>query len=136
MLRVDVFSKKGQFHLVPVYVHHTVAKLLPDRAIVQGKNESEWTLIDDGFQFLFSLYSNDFVRIQQKGKAPILGYYSSCHRGTGSLNLWAHDRSLQVGKGGMIESIGVKTALSIEKFNVDVLGNRYPAPMEIRRALA
>lgn len=136
MLRVDVFSKKGQFHLVPVYVHHAVGKALPNRAIVQSKDEAEWTLVDDSFQFLFSLYSNDFVRIQQKGKAPILGYYSSCHRGTGNLNLWAHDRSLHVGKGGMVEGIGVKTALTIEKFNVDVLGNRYPAPMETRRGLA
>ncbi|XXG31947.1 MAG: hypothetical protein WJ306_05085 [Ferrovum myxofaciens] len=33
----------------------------------------------------------------------------------------------------MTESIGLKTALSIEKFNVDVLGNRYPAPPEERR---
>ena len=113
-----------------------MGKALPNRAIVQSKDEAEWTLVDDSFQFLFSLYSNDFVRIQQKGKAPILGYYSSCHRGTGNLNLWAHDRSLHVGKGGMVEGIGVKTALTIEKFNVDVLGNRYPAPMETRRGLA
>jgi CRISPR-associated endonuclease Csn1 len=136
MLRVDVFTKVGKFHLVPIYVHHTVAKVLPDRAIVQGKDEDEWTLIDDSFDFCFSLHSNDLVRIQQKGKSAILGYYSSCHRGTGNINLWAHDRSLQVGKDGMVEGIGVKTALSIEKFNVDVLGNRYPAPPEKRRDLA
>jgi CRISPR-associated endonuclease Csn1 len=36
MLRVDVFrhKKDGKFHLVPVYVHHAVAKELPNRAIV------------------------------------------------------------------------------------------------------
>jgi CRISPR-associated endonuclease Csn1 len=136
MLRVDVFTKVGKFHLVPIYVHHTVAKVLPDRAIVQGKDEDEWTLIDDSFDFCFSLHSNDLVRIQQKGKSAILGYYSSCHRGTGNINLWAHDRSLQVGKDGMVEGIGVKTALSIEKFNVDVLGHIYPAPPEKRRDLA
>jgi len=136
MVRVDVFAKAGKFHLVPVYVHHTVAKVLPDRAIVQAKDEAEWTLIDDSFEFCFSLHPNDLVQVQQKGKSAILGYYSSCHRGTGNINLWAHDRSLQVGKDGMIEGIGVKTALSIEKFNVDVLGNRYPAPPEKRRDLA
>ena len=37
---------------------------------------------------------------------------------------------------GMIEGIGVKTALSLEKFHVDVLGNIYPAPPEKRRGLA
>ena len=135
MLRVDVFNKAGKFHLVPVYVHHRVTGL-PNRAIVAFKDEEEWTLVDDSFQFCFSLYPNDFVRIQQKGKTAISGYYASCHRGTGNLNVWAHDRNQQVGKDGMIEGIGVKTALSLEKFNVDVLGNRYPAPPEQRRDLA
>lgn len=36
----------------------------------------------------------------------------------------------------MIEGIGVKTALALEKFHVDVLGNFYPAPPEQRRDLA
>jgi CRISPR-associated endonuclease Csn1 len=136
MLRSDVFTKAGKFHLIPVYVHHAVAKKLPNRAIVQSKDEDEWTVIDENFTFCFSLYPNDLVRVQQKNKAPIIGYYSSCHRGTGNINLWAHDRNQQIGKDGMIEGIGVKTALSVEKFNVDVLGNIFPAPPEKRRDLA
>jgi CRISPR-associated endonuclease Csn1 len=136
MLRVDVFTKAGKFHLVPVYVHHSAAKMLPDRAIVAFKDEPEWTLIDDSFSFFFSLYPNDLVRIQQKSKDAILGYYSSCHRGTGNLNVWAHDRNKNVGKDGILEGIGVKTALMLEKFNVDVLGNIFPAKPEPRRGLA
>ena len=136
MLRADVFTKAGKFHLVPVYVHHAATGTLPDRAIVQSKDEEEWTLIDESFEWRFSLYPNDLIRIQQKGKPALTGYYGSCHRGTGNVNLWAHDRSQQVGKDGMIEGIGVKTALSLEKFHVDVLGNIYPAPMEPRRGLA
>ena len=136
MLRVDVFTKAGKFHLVPVYVHHTVVKELPNQAIVQAKDEAEWTLIDDSFAFCFSLHPNDLVRVVQKGKESILGYYSSCHRGTGNLNIWAHDRNKLVGKEGIIEGIGVKTALSLEKFNVDVLGNIYLAQKEERRGLA
>lgn len=136
MLRVDVFTKAWRFYLVPVYVHHAVAKVLPNRAIFGGKDEAEWTLMDESFSFHFSLYPNDFVRIQQKGKTAIQGYYASTHRGTGNINLWVHDRNLSVGKEGSIEGIGVKTALSLEKFNVDVLGNLYPAPPEKRRDLA
>lgn len=136
MLRVDVFTKAGKFHLVPVYVHHSTAKELPDRAIVAFKDEAEWTQIDDSFAFRFSLYPNDLIRIQQKGKEPLLGYYGSCHRGTGNLNIWAHDRNQLIGKDGLIEGIGVKTALSLEKFHVDVLGNIYPAPPEPRGGLA
>jgi len=135
MLRVDVFTKAGKFHLVPVYVHHKVTGL-PNRAIVAFKDEEEWTLIDDSFAWCFSLYPNDLVRIAQKGKSPILGYYASCHRGTGNLNIWAHDRSVSVGKDGMLEGIGVKTALSLEKLHVDTLGQIHPAKPEPRRGLA
>lgn len=135
MLRVDVFTKVGRFHLVPVYVHHRVTGL-PSLAIVQGKDESEWTQIDDSFAFLFSVYPNDFVRVQQRGKSAIEGYFSSAHRGTGNINLWLHDRNTTSHKQGAIEGIGVKTALTLEKFNVDVLGRIYPAPPEVRRGLA
>jgi CRISPR-associated endonuclease Csn1 len=69
MLRVDVFNKAGKFHLVPVYVHHQVTGL-PNRAVVAFKDEPEWTLIDDSFEFLFSLYPNDLLRVSQKGKNP------------------------------------------------------------------
>ncbi len=135
MLRVDVFTKAGKFHLVPVYVHHRVTGL-PDRAIVAFKDEAEWTLMDESFKFLFSVYPNDFVRVQQKGKPPIAGYFASAHRGTGNINIWLHDRNTSNHNDGAIEGIGVKTALSFEKLNVDVLGHIYPAPPEVRRVLA
>ena len=134
MLRVDVFTKTGKFYLVPVYVHHRVTGL-PNRAIVAFKDEEEWTLIDDSFAFLFSVYPNDFVKVTLK-KDTFQGYYSSTNRSTAAVNLWAHDRNIATGKDGLYQSIGVKTALSLEKFNVDVLGRIYPAPPEVRRGLA
>jgi CRISPR-associated endonuclease Csn1 len=135
MLRVDVFTKAGKFHLIPIYIHHTVTGL-PNHAIVAFKDEADWTLVDDSFAFCFSLHPNDYIRVTQKGKGAISGYYASCHRGTGSLNLWAHDRNLASGKNGAFEGLGVKTAISLEKFDVDVLGNIYPAKPEERRGLA
>lgn len=134
MMRVDVFTKAGRFHLVPVYVHHRV-KGLPSRAIVAYKDEEEWTLVDSGFQFCFSLHPNDLTRIKLK-KESHLGYYAGCDRSTGAISLWVHDRNLQAGKDGLIRGIGIKTALTVEKFHVDVLGNIYPAPSEKRRDLA
>jgi CRISPR-associated endonuclease Csn1 len=134
MLRVDVFAKAGKFHLVPVYVHHRVTGL-PNRAIVAFKDEEEWTSIDESFSFLFSLYPNDLVRIKLK-KESFIGYYSGTDRSTGAINLWAQDRSSTVGVNGLIRGIGVKTALTVEKLNVDVLGHIYPAPPEVRRGLA
>ena len=135
MLRVDVFAKAGKYNLVPVYVHHRVTGL-PNRAIVAFKDEKDWTLIDSGFQFLFSVYPNDYVRVQQKGKPKLEGYFGSAHRGTGSINIWLHDRNTTVYKTGAVEGIGVKTALTFEKFNVDILGHIYPAPAESRSGLA
>jgi CRISPR-associated endonuclease Csn1 len=137
MLRVDVFRHKqdGKYHLVPIYVHHTVAKELPNRAIVQSKGEEGWTLIDDNFDFCFSLHPNDLMRITLKNEHH-LGYYAGCDRSTGTVSLWAHDRNQRVGKDGLIRGIGVKTAVAVEKFHVDVLGNIYPAPPEQRRGLA
>jgi len=135
MLRVDVFTKAGKFHLVPVYVHHR-ATGLPNRAVVAFKDEDEWTQIDASFAWCFSLYPNDLVRVVQKGKEAIVGYYGSCHRGTGNINMWSHDRSNATGKSGAIDGLGVKTAVSLEKFHVDVLGNIFPAQLEPRRGLA
>ena len=134
MLRVDVFTKAGKFHLVPVYVHHRVTGL-PNRAIVAFKDEDEWTLIDESFDWCFSLYPNDFVLVQLKNE-KFLGYYSGTDRSTGAISIWAHDRNHSVGKDGLIRGIGVKTALNLEKFHVDVLGNIYPAPPEKRHGLA
>lgn len=135
MLRVDVFSKAGKFHLVPVYVHHTVAGL-PSKAIVAFKDEDEWTQIDESFDWQFSLFPNDLVRITQKGKPSFIGYFASCHRGTAAVSIWLHDRNKQNSKGGAIEGIGVKLATSFEKFHVDILGNVFPARPEPRRDLA
>jgi CRISPR-associated endonuclease Csn1 len=134
MLRVDVFAKAGKFHLVPVYVHHRV-KGLPDRAIVAHKDESEWPQIDESYLFLYSIYPNDLLRIAQR-TTSFVGYYAGCDRGSGNVNLWAHDRSSSVGKDGLFRGIGVKTALTVEKLNVDVLGHIYPAPPEVRHGLA
>jgi CRISPR-associated endonuclease Csn1 len=137
MIRVDVFrhKKDSKFHLVPVYVYHSVANVLPNRAIVAHKDESEWTILDEKYTFCFSLYSNDLLRVSLKNETHS-GYYSGCDRNAGAINIWAHDRNQQIGVDGLIRGIGVRTALNIEKFNVDVLGNRYPAPPEKRRDLA
>lgn len=134
MLRVDLFTKAGKFHLVPVYVHHRVTGL-PNRAIVAFKDEEEWTLIDESFEWCFSLYPNDLVQIRLK-KESFLGYYTGTDRSTGAVSLWAHDRNQAVGKDGLMRGIGVKTAVSVEKFHVDTLGNIYPAMPEKRRGLA
>ena len=136
LVRVDVFTKEGKFYLAPLYIADKVKEKLPDQT-ADGE-----TQIDNSFDFRFSLYPNDLTKITLKGKGSILGYF----RGYGgppnpyNITLAIHDRNKngheRANEKGEIPSIGVKTALSVEKFNVDVLGNIYPAGQEKRRGLA
>lgn len=138
MLRVDIFTDGKRFHAVPLYVADAVHPELPHRAVVQGKPESEWTLMDAsaGYRFLFSLHANDWVQVKLKGEdLPRAGYFSGLDRSTGTISLWTHDRNQTVGKDGLIRGIGIKTALSVEKFHVDVLGSLYPVRHEMRQPL-
>ena len=156
MIRVDVFQhvSSRKFFLVPVYVHHLVTGL-PNKAIVAHKDQSQWIEMDKNHTFLFSLYPNDLVRITFKNKPMRMGYYRGCHSGTGNITIALHDRYV-MGEGttsqrvhtktpdkpipndkrGLIEGIGVKTAVSIDKYHVDVLGHVYPAATEQRRGMA
>ncbi|UCV12372.1 type II CRISPR RNA-guided endonuclease Cas9 [Dechloromonas denitrificans] len=130
MLRVDVFSKAGKFHLVPVYVHHRVTGL-PNRAVVGKKDESQWTLMDSSYEFRFTLYPNDLFFLKVDGEA-LFGYFSGININDCGLKYFPHDQK-------SVESLrkkGVSSAKAFHKFNVDTLGNIYPAPPEKRRGLA
>ena len=121
MVRVDVFEKGGKYYLVPIYSWQVAKGILPDRAIIAFKDEEDWQLIDDSFNFKFSLHPNDLIEVITK-KARIFGYFASCHRGTGNINIRIHDLDNKVGKNGILEGIGVKTALSFPKYQIDELG--------------
>lgn len=131
MLRVDVFTRAGKFHLVPVYVHHAVAKTLPNRAVVGKKDESQWTVIDDNHAFQFSLYPNDLFQLTVD-RESVFGYFSGININDCGLKYFPHDQK-------SVESLkkkGVSSAARFKKFHVDVLGNIHPAQWEARRGLA
>mgnify|MGYP000847140193 CR=1 FL=1 len=121
MVCVDVFEKGGKYYLVPIYSWQVAKGILPDRAIIAFKDEEDWQLIDDSFNFKFSLHPNDLIEVITK-KARIFGYFASCHRGTGNINIRIHDLDHKIGKNGILEGIGVKTALSFQKYQIDELG--------------
>lgn len=129
MLRVDVFTKGGKFHLVPVYVHHRV-KGLPDRAIVSKKNEEHWTVMDER-DFQFTLYPNDLFRLQVDGEIT-LGYFSGVNINDGGMKFFPHDSHDQ----SRLRKKGISSAKTFVKLHVDTLGRIYPAPPEKRRDLA
>lgn len=82
MVRVDIFkSKKGKFHVVPIYALDVAIGKLPNRAIVGGKDKTgiikDWLEMDENFEFCFSLFKNDCVQIQRKEmQNPIFVIYS------------------------------------------------------------
>ena len=126
MIRVDVFQKNGRHYLVPIYVADFVQGVLPNRAIVAHKPKSEWDVMDESYQFLFSLYQNNYVRVVSKGKKGVVeGYYQGCDSANGAIAIWTHDRQKSIGEDGLNRGVGVKTAISIEKFHVDVLGRKF-----------
>lgn len=134
MLRADIFTKDKKFYAVPVYVADAVRRELPNKAVVANTPESDWSVMDNTYTFLFSLYPNDWVRVRLK-KEVREGYYAGLHRGTGNIDIWLHDRNQKSGKLGKLEGNGIKTALAIEKYHVDLLGNLYRVHKEERQPI-
>lgn len=134
MLRVDIFTKGGKFFPVPIYVADAAQETLPNHAVVAYKPESEWPEMDEGYAFLFSLYPNDWISIKLKTET-IAGYFSGLDRATGAVSVWAHDRNQAAGKDGQWRGVGVKTALAIEKYHADILGNLHRVRVETRQPI-
>ena len=117
MIRVDVFEKQGKLYLVPIYAHHLVTKILPNRAIVAYKPEDEWTVTDDTYNFKFSLQDNEYIEvITSKGEVS-KGYYKGADRATGAITIESHHRKIKAFRPG------AKTLKSFKKYSVDYLGN-------------
>jgi CRISPR-associated endonuclease Csn1 len=136
MARVDVFSKanrrgRKEFYLVPIYPHQVADRQIfpqpPDRGVIAYKDEGDWTLIDQNFDFLFSLHGNSLVEVTKSDGEIITGYFKGLHRGTGAISLATHENPRNV-RGG----IGAKTLLALRKFSVDRLGRNHEIERETR----
>lgn len=133
MVRIDVFYVENDgYYFVPVYVADTVKKELPNLACVAGNKP--WKRMEDK-DFCFSLYPNDLVKITSKKELnfklknknstlpkemygnEILLYYVAANISTASIKVETDNSAY------FIDSLGVKTLVSIEKYTVDVLGN-------------
>lgn len=144
--RVDVYKKDNKFYLCPVYMADVYAKKLPNKVIEISK---EWSEIDESFEFMFSLYQNDLIKVvssrditlskERNGKESlkadkitareIVGYYKGTGIATASIEVCSHDNCYAV------KNLGVRTLLSIEKLNVDIMGNVFNAAKEERKGL-
>jgi CRISPR-associated endonuclease Csn1 len=135
MARVDAFrkqSKKGvaEYFLVPIYPHQIADAEKwpkpPNRAVAAFKDEDEWFEMTPDYEFMWSMYPMSFVELEKMDKTFIDGYFRGMHRGTGNINISAHQS-----KDAMIEGIGPRR-LKMKKFTIDRLGRRFEIPKETR----
>lgn len=145
MVRIDVFHVEDDgYYFIPIYTADTVKAELPQRAVVAYAAAEDWKEMRDS-DFLFSLYAGDLIKI--KAKKPIglqltnkdasgepelqrkewMLYYVGAGISTGSITVTTHDRKYQKG------SLGVKTLLSIEKYEVDPLGEYHKVHIPEKR---
>ena len=134
MVRVDVFYVENDgYYLVPIYVADTLKAELPNKACVAGKSYSEWKEMKDD-DFIFSLYPNDLICVTHKNKITLTKnnkdsilpekyskkteflYYKKMGIANAVITAISHDSSY------IVESLGVKSLVSLEKYTVDVLG--------------
>lgn len=144
MVRIDVFHAEGDgYYFVPIYVADTIKAELPNKASVANKKAADWKPMRDE-DFLFSVYPNDLLKITHKKKLNLkpaqkdstllsrceiksaLLYFTDANISTASINCCNHDNSY------IVESLGIKTLASIEKYSVDVLGVCHPVRQEKR----
>lgn len=136
MARVDVFAKenkkgKREFYLVPIYPHQVADQKKwptpPDRAVVHSKPETEWTVVDGTFTFLFSLHSNSRLEIVTSKGEVLSGYYNSMDRSTGAISISELNNPRK-----LVRGIGARTLLDFKKFTVDRLGFSNSVEGEVR----
>ena len=141
MVRVDIFCKDGKFYGVPVYVADVYRGVLPNKAVVAFKPEDEWLEMTDEYEYRFSLYKNDLIKIRNdkgidfrplnKSLAKIApmetyAYYKSFNRAIGTMDIILHDNSY------IAESKGIQRLQEFTKYEVDMLGNIHAIHQEKR----
>lgn len=70
MFRVDIFKHKktNKFYAVPIYTMDFALKVLPNKAVARSKKGEikDWILMDENYEFCFSLYKDSLILIQTK----------------------------------------------------------------------
>jgi len=118
MLLIDVFRGPNGYVVIPRYG----AASEKIRGTVPAPADAT---------FCFSLNKNDLVEVDT-GSEIVRGYFVM-YESDGRMTLRAHDQP-QPDKKFFRKSVAKAHAL--RKFHVDILGNVYPAPPEVRRGLA
>lgn len=120
IVRIDIYEKDNKYYAVPVYRYQIAKGIIPKKAAVASKKEEDWTIMDETYNFKFSIFKNDLIEIRYKNKKGYFGYFNKFNRATVSLKIDEHDNS------NSYEGIGIKNNVIVfNKYVVDVLGKYY-----------
>jgi len=126
MVRLDVYqkpNKKGKIEhfFVPVYAHQVGKnKPTPTKILPAPKG---FTDVDETFTKVCSLYPNDYVMCKFSENRVEEGYYVMYGIAVGQMVLSPHEVSGKDQK--TMRSISPRSAASIERYDISVLGDNY-----------
>jgi CRISPR-associated endonuclease Csn1 len=133
MARVDVFRKKStsgawQYFVIPIYPHHIARdNAPPNRAVQANTPEDKWPMVDDTYEFMWSLTPMTYLEIETSKGDLLQGYFRGMDRATGAVIISDHKNSAAITKG-----IGARTLKTFNKYSIDRLGQKHLVESELR----
>jgi len=122
--RIDVFKRDDNYFFVPIYPHEIETKSVEELNMAidtkKYKNYTDGIIIDENFDFNFSLFKNDLLVVKQNDSEVLeYVYFSQLKPSNGQiffLNHYDADRKNPY-------SMYIHNIKKIEKYAVDILGN-------------
>lgn len=156
MVRTDIFRHKsnGKFYGVPIYTMDFALGILPNKAVVSGKDKAgvikDWLEMDEKYEFCFSLFKDDLLLVQKKEMSKAeLCYFVNFVTSNAQINVEKHDNHFttltnnqkllftnatpQEVKG---LSIGIQNLKVFEKWQVSPLGEVKKAEFRERESIS
>ncbi len=136
MVRVDVFRKRNrrgawEYYTVPIYPFQIADTQdypePPKRAAQKDKVESERPLVDESFEFLFSLHPLCYVEMVTAKGDIIEGYFRELNSNDAGIVVSDHTN-----KDRKSPKTGSRTLREFRKFTIDRLGRKFEIKREER----
>jgi len=133
MARVDVFRKKTaagawQHFVIPIYPHHIAGEEAPpNRAVQAATPEDKWPMVDETYEFMWSLTPMTYLEIETSKGDLLQGYFRGMDRATGAIIISDHKNS-----GAITKGIGARTLRTFNKYSIDRLGHKNLVESELR----
>lgn len=150
MVRVDIFRHviNHKFYAVPVYAFDFAKGILPNKAVVGGKDKDgkkDWLEMDVNFEFCFSLFKDDLITIYAKNiKDEVVCYYSGLDISNGVITVINQNNAAPSSddekkvfnemKNNVHQGrLGIQNLLKFKKLQVDALGKISEAQFQSRQ---